>query len=221
MPLPFILGGHMDKKIVALAEAIRTVFREDKRTPMILENEKMPRGYLERIRKVLPNNFAWPKENSNLSRYFVENKQDILNSLKADDTISLTESKPTQAEQVQVIRPDRPEPSLQPESVTRNKIVQIVNEVLSERILELNKAVQVNQAKLKLPPERVKIKVPGKGKQKGSMKETRQWVKISTTIDARLNELMVQECRRLKMLGSEFLDSLLYTYFGEPKLSNE
>ena len=166
-----------DPKILAFTQAIMAVFKEEKKNPMILENDSMPKGYFGKIRAILPTEFNWPPKDTGLSKTFNDNKQVIIDILKADKQPISEE--PTQISLVQTEEPERPEQVKKPicsEQIELD-ILRIVNEQLDMRILELKEGLLSKQYGLELAPARSFIK--GKrGKQ-----ENRKSKPIASSID--------------------------------------
>jgi hypothetical protein len=203
----------MDKKTSAFAEAILAIFREGGKNPMILKNESMPSGYWPRIKEILPSEYSWPKD---LSRLFNENKQDILNILKADE--QLISNRPTQLSPVQTEEPERYKQVKKPicsEDIPIQTIEQIVEKIIDKRILELKEGLLSKQYGLELAPPRAFIK--GKrGKQ-----ENRKSKPIASSIDSELYKRFQADRKRYGVSESFMLDTILWLFYQKPKLSYE
>jgi hypothetical protein len=205
-----------DPKILAFTKAILAVFKENKKNPMILENESMPRGYFGQIREILPDEFSWPPRDTGLSKLFNENKQVILNILKADK--QPTSEEPTQISSVQTEEPERYEQVTKPicsGDIPIQTIEQIVEKIIDRRLLELKEGLLTKQYGLELAPARSFIK--GKrGKQ-----ENRKSRPIATSIDSELYKRFQADRKRYGVSESFMLDSIIWHFYQKPKLSYE
>ena len=66
-----------------------------------------------------------------------------------------------------------------------------------------------------LPPEPASLK----GTEKGGRRQTRQYEKLSCTVDSVLFELFRSECTERKLSAGRMLDALLWNHYGRPELS--
>lgn len=205
-----------EPKIVAFTDAVMAIFCEDNRSPAILANDKLPRGYLDRIRKILPNNYSWPSNNTGLSRYLNDNKQVIMDILKADK--QLISEKSTQISPGQTDEPERYEQVKKPicsEDIPIQAIEQIVEKIIDRRLSELKEGLMSKQYGLELAPQRAFIK--GKrGKQ-----ENRKSRPIASSIDSELYKRFQQDRQRYGVSESFMLDTILWHFYQKPKLSYE
>lgn len=210
------MGTIAKEKRQPLIDTIIVVCRQYNYKIGHLKGQKPSEFWNQVMAKLPTDEISWPDNVSYYRNVWIDIQQDVVNALKSDANKSITTTKHQQSEQTSLLPSESPEPSLQPTSVSRDEIVHVVNEVLSERILELKQAIQINQDSLLLPPARVKVKGDKK-----VPKETRIHLPFSTTCDARLMELFDRECLKRKMKRSELLDAILYTFFDKPKMSGE
>lgn len=111
----------------------------------------------------------------------------------------------------------KPSPtSLTGDVLTRDEIVQLINAVLDERLLDLKESVQIIHDKLDMPPATQTIKGSGRGR-----KETRDYVKITPTLDRALFNLFDAEAKQQKLSQGKLLDIILWHWYEKPKLSYE
>ena len=56
---------------------------------------------------------------------------------------------------------------------------------------------------------------------KPSRRNPRRYIRTTLTIDEQLWQMIQTECDRLNILPPKMIDSLIWNYFGKPKLSYE
>lgn len=207
-------------KLQALSDTIRTVFEQDNANISIFV-DRLPNGYLQRIHKILPDNYAWPDDPKNLSRTIMKNKKDILNILNIQATVDSGQTTldigdfsehSEQTEHSEQPYSEHTEPSEHSEFVTRSEVIEIVSSMLNKALSERPGIIQNIQNGLELPP-REKIQT-----ESGRKKDKRSWVKFSTSVNYKLNELFEQECKEKRLTRSQLLDAVLWSHYGKPDL---
>lgn len=207
-------------KLNALCDSIKAVFDQDGKN-ISLVRDRLPGGYLEKIHAILPEQYAWPDDPKNLSRTIQKNKKAILNILNIQPTVDSGQATfnigdfSEQSEHTEHSEPNHSEytePSEHSEFVTRSEVVEIVSRMLKQALSQRPEIIQNIQNGLELPPRK---KILG---EKGRKKDQRSWVKISTSVNSRLNDLFEAECKDKRLSRSELLDAILWKHYGKPEL---
>lgn len=207
-------------KLQALCDTIKAVFDQNNKN-ISLFRDRLPNGYLEKIHAILPEEYFWPDDPKNLSRTIVKNKKAILNILNIQTTaksgqatfnIGDLSEQSEHTEHSEQNHSEHTEQHEHSEYVTRLDVVQIVSRMLKKALSERPEIIQNIQNGLELPPRK---KILG---EKGRKKDQRSWVKISTSVNSRLNDLFEAECKDKRLSRSELLDAILWSHYGKPDL---
>lgn len=201
-------------KIEHLAEAIHKNLIIKNLSLEVLD-DRFPRGFWKDIIDYLPKGMDWG-DGKVIANYYGKNKQNILNILKSDFQRVIVDYKPILSEKDPLTPSEYSEPSLHEELINRDDIVKLINEVLDKRLLDLKESVQIIQNKMEMPPESKTIKGGGRGR-----KETRDYVKITPTVDRILFNLFDGEAKKKKLSHGKLLDVILWHWYEKPKLSYE
>ena len=200
-------------RIEHLAEAIHKKLIIKNLSIEVLD-DRLPRGFWKDIIEYLPKGMWGDKQV--IANYYGKNKQNILNILKSDFQRVRLDYKPIVSEKDPLTPSEYSEPSLHEELINRDDIVKLINEVLDKRLLDLKESVQIIQNKMETPPESKTVKGSGRGR-----KETRDYVKITPTVDRVLFNLFDANAKKLKISHGKLLDIVLWHWYEKPKLSYE
>lgn len=212
-------------KLQALATAIKAVFDQDGQDIAVFANDKIPRGYLARIKQTLPLSYQWPKDESNVSRLIVQNKQNILKLLNnntitgsaLNDRVSEFFKSATNehSEQKSV------EHSEDSEYPTRSEVDAMIREAVKRAVLQINptslQSSFMDFSKLinsdEPLPTFLQTRRTGR-KRKDEVNTGRQWEKLQTSVDKRLFELFCREADERHLNRSQMLDMILSERYG-------
>ncbi len=197
-------------KLEYFTESIQQVMTSKDYSIMIFEQPSVPKDFWVDVRKNLPSGLNWPKD---LSRFFKDNKQNILNLLNSPSPTPMVNNMLTHSEEKVPLLMKHTE---QNNIFTRDEIIKLINEVLDKRLLDLKESVQMIQNKMEMPPESKTIKGSGRGR-----KERRDYVKITPTMDRVLFNLFDAEAKKQKLSHGKLLDVILWHWYQKPKLSYE
>jgi hypothetical protein len=200
-------------RIEHLAEAIHKKLIIKNLSIEVLD-DRLPRGFWKDIIEYLPKGMWGDKQV--IANYYGKNKQNIMNILKSDFKRVRLDYKPIVSEKDPLTPSEYSEPSLHEELINRDDIVKLINEVLDTRLLDLKESVLIIQNKLEMPPESITIKGGGRGR-----KETRDYVKITPTVDRVLFDLFDADAKKRKISQGKMLDIILWNWYEKPKLSYE
>lgn len=207
-------------KLQALCDAIQTIFDQDNISISIF-TDRLPNGYLKRIHDILPKEYFWPDTPKNLSRTIRDNKSDILNILKLETTATTEQfqmdiiehsEKNQVSEHSEKNHSERSENIICSENITRSEVISIMSDMLEQALSNRSESIQNIQNALELPPTQ---KIMGKS---GRKKSDRAWVKLSTSVNSRLNDLFEAECKTQRLSRAQLLDAILWEHYGKPDL---
>lgn len=201
-----------------LIEAFRHVLNDpsnDYNIEYFQETEKLDKAFYDLVYDAIPKR-PGSIERSKLPVYYSKDKQKVVNGVLAQIIEPVIEVDSGHNEQVDNLPSGRPEGSLQQDYMTREQVIQLINEKLATANIEPFSSIPdgylINNLRA-LPP---RIKLPdSKGR------EARSIASFSTSCDYRLHELFLQECTRKRYSQSELIDEILWNVFGYPRLSDE
>lgn len=171
---------------------------------------RFPKGFLEELSEILPPDLPFSTTSGSLSGYFFRkngsHKQDILEILNQPyednvDNVNITEPAPLSDEH-----------SLSASQLTPDDVKKICNELINERLTDIEH--NVHNTHIKLVPKAKIIKGKGKGR-----KAEREYYRLSITVDEELMKLFNKEAKKLNITAPRLLDSILWERYGYPKLS--
>lgn len=207
-------------KLQALAMAIKAVFDQDGQDIAVFANDKIPRGYLARIKQQLPTSYQWPKDESNLSRLVIQNKQNILKALDAETTTTLgsalVERFVAEAKHVEHSEREPGEHSEGSEYTTRSEVDAMIQEAVKRAVLQINPTSLQSSFRSfskfinseEPLPTFLQTRRTGR-KRKDEENKGRQWEKLQTSVDKRLFELFCREADERRLNRSQMLDLIL------------
>lgn len=104
--------------------------------------------------------------------------------------------------------------TLSTQNITEKEVRRIVQEELDRRLS--GPSASIHNEHIELCPEADTITGEGKGR-----RLKRKYERVSLTIDSELWKLFRAEQKRLNTTAPRLMDSILWTYYGKPKLSFE